>query len=182
MYWILAALALVLTLTVPNFRRAGVIIVLVLLILLGWAMQRSSPWAPTPEATRQREASRSLPGPQTDSPSVSSVQAERRQLTGSGAPWTLTGRLTNTSQLYRITSVTLNIERRDCYASAPDPSGCVLQWQGGETVFIDVPPGEWREFSSAIWLHGSLPRQRGETRDTFQIQAVDGKRASEEKK
>jgi hypothetical protein len=178
MYWIIAVLVLVLALTVPKFRRAGVIIAVVLLALLGWAIQRSSPWTPTPEATQQREASRPFPGPVNDSPPLSAVSAERLQLTGGGAPWTLAGRLTNTSQRFRVTSVTLKIERRDCYADAPDPSGCVLQWQGSETVFVDIPPGEWREFSSAIWLHGGLSRTRGETRDAFQVTNVDGKRVA----
>ena len=182
MYWIIAALVLVLTLTVPKLRRAGVIIAVILLVLLGWAIQRSDPWAPTTEATQQREASRTLPVPNTDSPPLSALNAEHLLLTGSGAPWTLTGRLTNTSQTHRITSVTFKIERRDCYTSAPDPSGCVLQWQGSDTAFVDLPPNEWREFSSAIWLHGSLPRPRGETRDSFQVTAVDGKRVQEDKK
>lgn len=174
MYWIVAALVLVLTLTIPKFRRAGVILGVVLLILLAWAIQRSNPWKPTPEATQQREASRTIPPPVADSPPLNAVNAEKLQLSGSGAPWTITGRLTNASQRYRITSVTLKIERRDCYGGAPDPSGCVMQWQGVDTVFVAISPGEWREFSSAIWLHGSLPRTRGETRDTFEITAVGG--------
>jgi hypothetical protein len=175
MYWVIAALALVLAFAVPKFRRAGVIVGVVLLALLGWAIERSNPWAPSPEATQEREASRSLPGPRTDSPPLNAVSAQQLQLNGSGAPWTLTGRLTNTSQRYRISAVTLKIERRDCYPAAPDPTGCVVQWQGADTVFVSLPPGEWREFSSPIWLHGSLPRTHGETRDGFEITAVEGR-------
>jgi hypothetical protein len=176
MYWIFAALVLLVTLTVPKLRRAGAILTIVLFALLGWAIERSSPWAPTPEATRQREAARMAPTPTNDSPPLSSVSAQQLQLKGSGAPWTLTGRFTNASERYHISSVTLKLERRDCYPDAPDPSGCMVQWQGLETVFVSIPPGEWRDFSSAIWLHGSLPRVRGEVRDAFEVAAVEGSR------
>ena len=174
MYWVIVALVVVITLTARKLRRVGVIVTVVLLALLGWAIERSNPWAPTPEATQQREAARTVSPPTSESPPLSSVTTQQLQLRGNGAPWTLTGRLTNTSQRYHITSVTLKIERRDCYADAPDPSGCVVQWQGKETVFASIPAGEWREFSSAIWLHGSPPRTHGETRDSFEIVAVDG--------
>jgi hypothetical protein len=174
-YWVLAAIFLLIALTLPRWRFVGVTGTVVLVLMLGWGMLerlrdtdpadaagRGSPAAPT-------AAVRPLP--------LTSLKAVNLRLTGSGAPFELRGHVTNLSSGMRLKSFSVQIERRDCYAEALDPSGCVTLWTGRQWVELALNPGQDREFSSSFWARGEVPRSRGQIRDEILIVAADGESA-----
>ena len=176
-YWILAAIFLLIALAVPRLRPIGIVGSVILFLMLGWGMlerlrgvdpsaatERGRPTAPT-------SAVRSIP--------VASVHGEDLRLAGSGAPYELRGRIENRSSDMQLRSVTAEITRRDCYEGALDPSGCVVLWQSRQWVEAgSIAPGEAREFASQFWTRGEVPRARGTVQDEIVIVAADGVPAS----
>jgi hypothetical protein len=173
-YWILAAILLLITFTSPRLRPAGLVGLAILAGLLGWGMLQR---ARAPDAEPPATARRGQPGPPVSTPSsvaLEDVRLENAKLTGGGAPFELRGRIANESHEAHLRSVTIHIVRRDCYEAALDPSGCAVLWQDRHWTPISIPPQESREFAVSIWVRGSAPRARGEVRDSFEIVAATG--------
>jgi hypothetical protein len=176
-YWILAAILLLITLAVPRLRLASLVGLLILGGLLGWGMlQRMwGPDAAAPELPRRGQPT-SPATPLRPIP-LTSVAMESLQLSGGGAPFELQGRIVNRARDVQLKSVTIRITRRDCYEGALDPTGCVVLWQDRHWMPLTVPPGEAREFSVSIWMRGSAPRPRGTVQDSFELVAATGEPA-----
>jgi hypothetical protein len=174
-YWILAAVCLVIALTVPRLRIAAIAGCMVLGFLLAWGMIQR--W-------RAPETAAGEAGPVRGSPTspvvavgafpLESLQASDLQLTGSGAPFQLRGRVANTSTSLQLRSVTVQVTRRDCFAAALDPSGCERFFENRQWISLAVPPQQEREFAASFWARGSAPRARGTLRDSFKIVAATG--------
>lgn len=169
MYWILAAIFLMVALAVPRLRPIGVIGCIILAIMLGWGMVQRLGQAPPEQRGRPSSpAAVMLPL----APDL--VGVDQLQLLGGGAPFELRGQLENRSKDTLLKSITVLVTRRDCYQAALDPSGCVVLWQDRHWVAVSVPPLEQRTFSSSIWMRGAAPAPRGTVKDEFQIVAAAG--------
>lgn len=173
MYWILAAIFLLIALAVPRLRAVGIAGSVILGLMLSWGVvqrwlnqepteTRGHPSAPT-------SAIRAFP--------LDSLQYRDLRIAGNGAPFELRGQMTNTSSGLRLRSFTAQIERRDCYEGALDPSGCVVLWSSRQWVELALAPGESREFASSFWTRGEVPRIRGTVQDEITIVAADGEPA-----
>ena len=171
-YWVLAAIFLLLALAVPRLRPMGIVGSVILVLMLGWGMlerlrgkeadagpARGQPSAPT-------SAVRAFP--------LEEIDVQDLRIAGNGAPYELHGRVANRSSGLRLRSLTAEITRRDCHEGALDPSGCVVLWQSRQWVEIAVAPGESREFANPFWTRGEVPRARGTIRDDIAVVAADG--------
>ncbi|MGH8186543.1 MAG: hypothetical protein ACREUC_08265 [Steroidobacteraceae bacterium] len=178
MYWILAALFILVAMAVPRMRPLVLPGCIVLVAMLGWAMlQRVRDDGGLQGPAAERRGRPSSPITATQALPVSSVDAQNVRLSGGGAPFHLRGRIANRSADSLLKSATIRITRRDCYEGALDPTGCVKLWQNDHWIAITVPPGESRDFVEAIWMHGGAPRQRGTAEDTFELIRASGEPA-----
>jgi hypothetical protein len=177
-YWILAALFILLAMAVPRMRPLVLPGCIVLVALLGWAMWQRvrDDEAVRPPVAAERGRPRS-PVTATQPLPVSAVDAQNLRLSGGGAPYQLRGRIVNRSEDSLLKSATIRVTRRDCYEGALDPTGCVKLWQNDHWIGISVPAGEARDFVESIWMHGGAPRQRGTAQDTFEVIAASGEPA-----
>jgi hypothetical protein len=172
MYWILAAVFLLIMLAVPRLRPIALVGCVILGGLLAWGVAqrlRGTDPAQLPERGRP-----TTPATVLQSLPIEQVKISGLQLTGGGAPFRLSGRVMNESETLRLKSFMLDISRRDCHAGALDPSGCALLWRGRHWIELSVPPQEEREFAVSIWARGDAPRQLGTARDEFEIVAASG--------
>ena len=177
MYWILAAILLLITLAVPRLRPASLVGLVILGGLLGWGMlQRMRGPDNEAPALPQRGQPTSPATPLSPIP-LESVAMEGLQLSGGGAPFELRGRIVNRARDAQLKSVTIRIMRRDCYEEALDPTGCVVLWQDRHWMPLTVPPEQARDFSISIWMRGSAPRPRGKVQDSFELVAAMGEAA-----
>lgn len=174
MYWILAAIFIVIALAVPRLRPVGIAGLVILAALLAWGVvQRLSGEGESAARTKVRErptASAAIP----ESIPLTEVELRDARLTGGGAPFELRGSVVNHSHESHLRSITVTVTRRDCHEGALDPSGCAMVWQDRHWISISVPAGESREFATSVWMHGSAPRLRGTARDEFQVVAATG--------
>lgn len=181
MYWILAAILLLITFAVPKLRPVSIAGFVILAALLVWGVvQRMRAPDPQYEDLPQRGQPTSPAAPIAAVP-LDAVGLQGLQLTGGGAPFELRGRIVNRASDVQLKSVTIEITRHDCHERALDPSGCEVLWHDRHWTPIVVPPEEERDFSSAIWMHGSAPRPRGDIKDSFQLVAATGEPAAVEK-
>ncbi len=170
MYWILAAIFLLIALTNRRWRPVGILGSVILGLMLSWGMLQRLRGA-GPEEVR---GSPSAPTSALTAFPLDQLQVEQLRLAGNGAPFELRGHATNLSNDLRLRSFTVQITRRDCYEGALDPSGCVVLWQSKQWVELPLAPGERREFSSSFWTRGDVPRARGTVQDQMELVGADG--------
>lgn len=171
-YWVLAAVFIVVALAVPRLRVVGIAGGIALGLMLGWGMLQRWVGQDPPDLPARGQ-------PSTPTTAVTAIEpgqivATELRLSGNGAPFELRGRVRNTSSDMRLKSFTLAVVRRDCYEGALDPSGCVILWQGRQWVGQGLEPGEEREFQSSFWARGEVARVRGTVRDEIQLVAAEG--------
>ena len=182
MYWILAAILLLVTFAVPRLRPLSIVGLVLLAALLGWGMiQRMRGPDPDSAGALQRGQPTSPAAPVTVVP-LELVELKDLKLSGSGAPFELRGRVANRAADMQLKSITIVIIRRDCHEGALDPTGCNVLWQDRHWMPITAPPLEEREFSSSIWMRGSAPRPRGDIQDSFELVAATGEAAGVERR
>jgi hypothetical protein len=176
-YWILAAFVLLLTLTVPALRPAGIVGCVILAGLLLWGMvQRWNATSPADSPVQERGAPASPAATRVPIP-VESVVLEGARLTGAGAPFELRGAISNREASAQLRAFTILIVRKDCHQAALDQSGCDTLWQTRQWVDLTVPPGETRQFAVSIWAHGTSLRARGSVQDEMTIVSATGEPA-----
>lgn len=175
MYWILAAVFIVIALSQPRLRPLGVVGCVVLGTMLAWGIvQRLRNEDASQAAAAQQRGKPASPAAEPRSVPLTMVAAENLHLSGGGAPFELRGRIANNTSDVTLRSVTIRLTRRDCYADAVDPSGCVKLWQDDHWIAVGVPAGQARDFVEVIWMHGNAPRARGTVQDTFELIAATG--------
>lgn len=178
MYWILAAIFLLVTLMVPRLRPLSVVGCVILGVMLAWGVaQRLRGTDPTQAQNVQERGKPSSPATVFDAIPLEQVSVEQLQMSGSGAPFELRGRVTNNSPDMQLRSITIRVTRRDCYEGAVDPSGCGVLWQDRHWLSLSVPPQETRDFVTSVWMHGSAGRPRGTAQDNFEIIVAAGEAA-----
>jgi hypothetical protein len=174
-YWILAAVFIVIALTHPRLRPLGVVGCVILGAMLGWGMlQRLRGDDPNQTPAAQQRGKPMSPAAALRSVPLTMVAAEELRMSGSGAPFELRGRIVNNTNDVMLRSVTIRVSRRDCYEGALDPSGCVRLWQDEHWIAVGVPAGQSRDFVESIWMHGNAPRPRGTVQDSFELIAATG--------
>jgi hypothetical protein len=173
-YWVLAAIFLLIALMNRRLRPVGIVGCIVLGLMLSWGMlQRLRGQEPPP--ARGSPASPVVivrPFP------LDALSATQLRLSGGGAPFELRGHIANESHDMRLKSFTVEITRRDCHEGALDPSGCDLLWQGRQWVELALAPQQTRDFSNPFWARGEVQRVRGTTRDEIRIVAAEGEPAA----
>jgi hypothetical protein len=174
-FWIFAALVLLIILSVTITHRGPVRIAgcVSLAAILGWGLYQRLNTRPEshPMPPRGKSASPALA---TQAMPIESIGLSNLELTGGGAPFELRGSITNRSADTRLTALTLQSMRRDCYEGAIDPSGCVVIWEDQHWIRWAVPAGETREFVETIWAHTPVPRARGTIKDEFELLGATG--------
>jgi hypothetical protein len=174
-YWILAAVFIVIALTRPRLRPLGIVGCVVLGLMLGWGMlQRLRGEDPAQAPAAQQRGKPVSPAAALHAVPLSMVAAEDLHMSGSGAPFELRGRIVNKTSDVMLRSITIHVLRRDCYDGAIDPSGCARLWQDEHWIALTVPAGQSRDFVESIWMHGNAPRPRGTVQDTFELIAATG--------
>src|SRR5690349_24325694 len=118
--------------------------------MLAWGMiQRLQNTSDGDTSQVQQRGRPSSPAAAVQAIPIDEVSIQNLRLTGSGAPFTLRGRIDNRSEVM-LKSVTLLVTRRACFEGALDPSGCNVQWQDRHWVAVSVPPQQTREFASSV--------------------------------
>jgi hypothetical protein len=174
-YWILAAVFIVIALTRPRLRPLGIVGCVVLGLMLAWGMvQRLRSEDPTQGA--QQRGKPASPAAALHAVPLTMLAAQEMRMSGGGAPFELRGRIVNNTSDVMLRSVTIRVSRRDCYEGALDPSGCARLWQDEHWIAVGVPAGQSRDFVEAIWMHGNAPRPRGTVQDSFELIAATGER------
>jgi hypothetical protein len=176
-YWILATIFILIALAVPRLRPVGIVGCVVLGAMLTWAVvERLRDTADDGEHKVQQRGRPTSPAAALQVIAPEQVQIEDLQLVGSGAPFELQGRIANGSDAL-LKSVTVLVTRRDCYEGSLDPTGCAVLWEDRHWMSVSIPPGERREFSSAVWMRGAAPGTRGQVKDSFVVVAASGEMA-----
>ncbi len=172
MYWILAALFLLVMLAVPRLRPVAVIGCVILGGMLLWGVfERVRGTDPDNQPERGRPTT---PAAMSQALPPEDLELVGLKLSGGGAPFRLTGEVMNRSSNLRLKSFMLDIRRRDCYEGALDPSGCVVLWGVRQWIELSVPPQQTREFAISIWARGDAPRAVGTLRDDFKVVTASG--------
>jgi hypothetical protein len=174
-FWILAALVLLIILSITITHRGPVRIIgcVLLAAMLGWGLYQRLNTRPETQVLAPRGRSAS-PAAVTQPMAADAIELSELKLTGGGAPFELRGRITNRSTSMHLTALTLRTTRRDCYEGAIDPSGCIVIWQDQHWIRWPVPAGQSREFVETIWAHTPVPRARGTTKDEFELIGASG--------
>lgn len=128
----------------PRFRRPAIAAGLLVAAALAIYFTRNPPEA-------AREGSLIAPSELT----LDELSLER---TVRGA--TLTGRIANGSEGYRLRDLTLQLTLRDCPAAASPPADCPVIGEARAIARPDVPPGQVRALS-AHFLFSDLPPLAG---------------------
>jgi hypothetical protein len=167
--WFLLVLVLIVALLTQRSTQVRAAIIVVLLCVLGTGIYFRLQTPPTVAVQNDRNA----PGGDVQTIPLDAIQVSRLEMTGTGAPWKVTGTVTNQSSR-ELLSFTLAVTRLDCYAGALDASGCVTLWQGEQLVSLGVPANSTRNFAVSIWPHNAIA-PKGESRDTFEIKRASGR-------
>jgi hypothetical protein len=176
-YWILAAIFLLIAFAVPKLRPVGIFGSVLLGLMLGWGMvQRLRNEPPDTASVR---GSPSSPTSAVRAFPLEMLDAKGLRIAGNGAPFEVRGHVTNRSTDMRVRSFTVMISRRDCFDGSLDPSGCSVLWESRQWIELSLPPGESRDFASSFWTRGDVPRARGRIQDTIDVVAADGEPASQ---
>lgn len=173
MYWILATIFIVIALVVPRLRPVGVIGCLILGAMLSWGVIQRLRGGDDDEPKVQQRGRPTSPAAALRTVSPSQLVVDNLRLTGGGAPFVLSGRIENKSDVL-LKSVTVLVTRRDCYDGALDPSGCAVMWQDRHWLSLSIPPEQTREFTISVWMRGAAPRARGAIKDSFEVVAASG--------
>lgn len=173
MYWILATIFILIALVVPRLRPVGVIGCVLLGAMLLWGVLDRLRGGSQDEPPVQQRGRPTSPGTMMQPVAFDEIVVDQLELTGSGAPYELKGRIENKSGTV-LRSVTMLVTRRDCFEGALDPTGCVVQWQDRHWMPVSVPPGQTRDFATSVWMRGAAPRARGTLKDSFEVVAASG--------
>lgn len=104
---------------------------------------------------KEREESRSL-----SRIPVSQLTFENVMLTPDYSGYKISGRIKNTSAQFTLKEVRYIVTMQDCTGESPSKN-CVTIGESKETVYLNVPPGQARDFEDSVYLGGTLkPKAR----------------------
>ena len=92
---------------------------------------------------------------------VSQLSLEGLSLDTSGSyGYSLSGRIKNNSPTSTLTQARLLVTFQDCTVEA-STSGCLTIGEESLTAYVNVPPGQARDFKQSIVFQGVTPRAKG---------------------
>ena len=173
--WLVALALLLVLIAIVGLRRFRLALGIVAAVLFGLAVYKrlTTPAMPDVEVMRQERVA--PPRSAVERVPLDLISTEQLSIRGGGAPFTFSGTVTNRSEEYEVTSITLRATRLDCHPDALDPSGCDLLWQREKWIDLSLPPGAERRFSVADWARDTPPRPRGEPRDRIELVRATGR-------
>src|SRR4029078_8555678 len=142
-YWILAAIFILIALSQPRLRPFGVVGCVVLGAMLAWGigkLLRSED--PSQAPIGQQRGKSASPAAELQAVPLKMVAAENLHLSGGGAPFELGAHMAKNSSDTPLPALTIRLTRRDCYEGAVDPSGCVTLWQDDHWIAVSGPAGQ----------------------------------------
>lgn len=139
----------------PDFRRWGIAGGVVAAAGLAFYLSRAEPEA-------ERSAMRIPP---------EELALDQIEVAPSGRGATLTGRVHNRSDTYRLREVTLALRLRDCPEEDTPVESCPVIGESTAIARPDVPPGQIRALS-AHFIFSGLPPVAGTLRWDWRITAV----------
>jgi hypothetical protein len=162
-----------------KFRRVGVVLSVVLLLLLVW-FNITPPTGVSGAKSPSASSSNSLSAKSSTvlNVSIDTVQLIDMQLSGSGAPWQLSGRVHNANTDRVIKAFTLRVTRLDCPTITAAVEDCTRNWQGEHTVRLQLAPAATQKIDEAIWSHEAVPRLKGIARVDIVVANVQAGPAS----
>jgi hypothetical protein len=172
--WLVALAILVVVVALVGLRRFGLAAGLFAAALFALAVYKRLATPPMPDVEVMRRNPPATPGSILNRVPVELVDGDIA-ITGGGAPFTFAGTVTNRSNEYIVTSITVQARRLDCYEAAIDPSGCDVLWQREKWIDVRVPPQESRRFSVSDWARDTQPRPKGAVRDEISIVRAGGR-------
>lgn len=84
------------------------------------------------------------------------------------ATYQFTGRITNNSQEFTLSQVELAVTVRDCVPNST-PRSCVTIEDTRDTLYINVPPEQARDFNESLYFPGGELAPKGELDWQFRI-------------
>lgn len=147
-----------------RYRRIGVSLGVVLVALILW-QTLSSVSGPVPAVIDVPASSGSA---SVVTIPLESLSLSHMELNGTGAPWHLSGELTNNG-LLAVNAVKLLLIRRSCSSASTDSGECKILWQGEHTLRIKLPAGASQSFEESVWSHTPIATPSGVIRDSFKI-------------
>lgn len=163
--WLVALALLIVLIALVGLRRFRLALGLLAAALFALAVYKRLMTPAMPDVEVMRQDRVTPPRSAVERVPLSQLGADGLAVSGGGAPFTFSGTVTNQSDDFEVTSITVRATRLDCHADALDSSGCDLLWQRDKWIEISLAPGETRRFSVADWARDTPPRPRGETRD-----------------
>jgi len=77
----------------------------------------------------------------------------------------LAGRVRNNSALFRVRQIDFLVTVKDCIGTA----GCVVGGESRESLLINVPPGEARDFEESVRFSGSSLKLKGRMEWSYSV-------------
>ena len=138
MAWIFGIVILILIVVSAGFRKFAGVLVLICIAggLLYWLYQENE----------ESESKRRIP--------ASDLKFEGVFLKPSYSSYDLVGRITNNSAKYSLKAIQIKLTFKDC--DKVNPSNCVVVAQSDEHIYINIPPGQARDFKEGVYLSSNL--------------------------
>jgi hypothetical protein len=176
--WLVALAVAVLVVALVGLRRFGLAAGLLAASLFALAVYKRLVTQPMPDVDVVRENRPAAPSSGVAGVPLAAVEAQDLAISGSGAPYTISGQVANRSTDYALNSITLRIRRLDCHGDALAQSGCDVLWERDKWIDLAVAPGESRRFSVSDWAMDATTRPRGVVRDDIAVVKASGHRVS----
>lgn len=138
MAWIVGIVILILLVVSAGFRKFAGVIVLICAVggLLYWLYQENE------EAESKKRIS------------TSDLKFEGVFLKPSYSSYDLVGRITNNSVKYTLKAIQIKLIFKDC--DKINSSNCIVVAQDDEHIYINIPPGQARDFKEGVYLSSNL--------------------------
>jgi len=158
MTWIIAILVLLLLVVSAGFRKFA--LGLVVLAVAGGTIFY---------LYNEQERDRSL----TRIP-ASQLGLESVRLNTDYSGYKLSGRIKNNSAQFTLTQVVFAVTMQDCIGEAPSQN-CVTIGETKESVYLNIPPGQARDFQDSVYFSGGTLKPKGQLVWNYSVSQTNGK-------
>jgi hypothetical protein len=94
--------------------------------------------------------------------------------TGGNYGYSLSGRIRNNSPTFTLTLVRLLLTFQDCPANSSS-STCLTIGEEAVSAYVDIPPGQARDFKESVVFHGPNPTPKGRMVWSYSVQQTTAK-------
>lgn len=157
MVWIVGIIVLILLVVSPGFRKfAGGLITVAVLVGVFFYFKN------------EREESRSL-----SLIKKSELVFENVTLKPDYSSYEIVGRIKNNSPRYTLKQVTFMIRMQDCSGGEPSQN-CITIGESNETVYLNIPPGQARDFGEFVFFSGGGFKPNGRLEWNYSVLQIKG--------